>query len=43
MAYNPITLQYENSDKGDQLKRQDQQTQVRQYVRAQNLDTRGNC
>ncbi|CAK87283.1 unnamed protein product (macronuclear) [Paramecium tetraurelia] len=43
LAYNPITLQYDKTQQGNILKEQDDQAKVRQYVRAQNLDQRGNA
>eukprot|EP00331_Platyophrya_macrostoma_P028267 CAMPEP_0176436966 /NCGR_PEP_ID=MMETSP0127-20121128/18318_1 /TAXON_ID=938130 /ORGANISM="Platyophrya macrostoma, Strain WH" /LENGTH=201 /DNA_ID=CAMNT_0017820457 /DNA_START=71 /DNA_END=676 /DNA_ORIENTATION=- len=43
MPYNPITLEYENSDKGQELKVKDEKSQVRAYLRANNLDSRSNC
>lgn len=43
MPFNPITLEYEKSQQGDQLRRKDDLTKVRGFVRAENLDTRNNC
>ncbi|CAD8100406.1 unnamed protein product [Paramecium sonneborni] len=43
LAYNPITLQYDKTQQGNSLKEQDDQVKVRQYVRAQNLDQKGNA
>ncbi|CAD8161909.1 unnamed protein product [Paramecium pentaurelia] len=43
LAYNPLTLEYAQNEQGQALKRQDEMTQVRQLVRAQNLDNRANC
>lgn len=42
LAYNPITLKYDESEPGRQLKDKDDNSKVRQFVRAQNLDNRGN-
>ncbi|KAM3145743.1 hypothetical protein pb186bvf_002038 [Paramecium bursaria] len=43
LAYNPLTLEYAQTEQGQQLKRRDDLQQVRGFVRAQNLDTRSNC
>ncbi|CAD8061595.1 unnamed protein product [Paramecium sonneborni] len=42
LAYNPITLKYDNSEQGNLLRQYDDKAKVRQFVRAHNLDTRGN-
>lgn len=43
MPFNPITLEYEKSDQGNQLMERDEQAKVRAYLRATNLDSRSNC
>lgn len=42
LPYNPITLQYDNSDQGRKLKARDDDAKVRAFVRSQNLDSRSN-
>lgn len=43
LPYNPITLDYEKSQKGEQLRQQDEEKNVRRYVRAQNIMDKNNC
>eukprot|EP01016_Furgasonia_blochmanni_P052514 TRINITY_DN8384_c0_g1_i4.p1 TRINITY_DN8384_c0_g1~~TRINITY_DN8384_c0_g1_i4.p1 ORF type:complete len:183 (-),score=47.90 TRINITY_DN8384_c0_g1_i4:237-785(-) len=43
MPYDPITLEYERSSKGEELRSKDDDSKVRAYLRAQNLDVRSNC
>jgi hypothetical protein len=43
LPYNPINLQYENNPEGDRLKYEDEETKIRGYVRAHNMDKKGNC
>lgn len=42
MAFNPITLEYHDGQKGNQLRERDEQNQFRAKLRAKNLDYRGN-
>lgn len=42
LAYNPITLEYDRNPEGQKLKRMDEDTKIRGYVRAHNMDYRGN-
>lgn len=42
MAFNPITLEYHTSSKGDDLKARDDHAQLRGKLRAKNLDMRAN-
>lgn len=42
MAYNPITLNYENSKQGDALKKVDEQKDIRRFVRTQNIMDKNN-
>jgi|LauGreDrversion4_2_1035121.scaffolds.fasta_scaffold131171_2 hypothetical protein len=42
-AYNPINLQYENSQDGEILKMRDEDAKVRALLRSKNLDVRSNC
>ncbi|KAM3142581.1 hypothetical protein pb186bvf_005240 [Paramecium bursaria] len=42
LAYNPITLKYDETDSGNKLRLQDDNSKVRQFVRAQNLDSKSN-
>ena len=42
LAYNPITLEYDRNPEGDRLKRRDEDAKIRGYVRAHNMDNRGN-
>ena len=42
-AFNPISLAYEESGDGEILKQKDDDSKVKQLVRAHNLDTRSNC
>ena len=43
VAYNPITLQYEDSHEGAALQQRDDQSKVRELIRQGNLDSRSNC
>lgn len=42
MAYNPITLEYDKNPEGERLKWNDEAAKIRGYVRAHNMDLRGN-
>lgn len=42
MAFNPITLEYHNGDRGDKLKKVDGKNEFRAKIRAKNLDLRSN-
>jgi len=42
LAYNPITLEYHKNPEGDKLKRLDEDARVRGFVRAHNMDHKGN-
>ena len=42
MAFNPITLEYHQSNKGASLKQRDEDAQLRGKLRAKNLDMRAN-
>lgn len=42
MAFNPITLEYHTSSKGDKLKQKDEEAVVRGKLRSKNLDMRSN-
>jgi hypothetical protein len=42
LAYNPINLSYDNNGEGDRLKMMDEDAQVRRFVRARNMEDRGN-
>ena len=42
MAYNPINLSYDSNPEGDRLKKADEDRDIRRYVRARNMDDRGN-
>ena len=42
LAYNPITLEYDRNPEGEKLKRLDEDSKIRGYVRAHNMDNRGN-
>ena len=42
MAYNPINLSYDDNAEGQKLKRNDEDREIRRYVRARNMDDRGN-
>lgn len=42
LAYNPITLEYDRNPEGEKLKRLDEDTKIRGYVRAHNMDYKGN-
>lgn len=42
MAYNPITLEYHTSNKGDRLKERDDNAALRGKLRSKNLDIRSN-
>ena len=41
LAYNPINLSYNDNPRGLELKMKDEDTKVRRYVRAHNIDFRG--
>lgn len=43
MPYNPISLDYEKSKMGEQLRNHDEQKEVRRFVRAQNLMSKNNA
>ncbi len=43
MPFNPITLEYEKSQQGQDLFERDESAKVRAYLRATNLDSRSNC
>ncbi len=43
MPYNPITLEYDKTQKGEQLRKQDEEKNVRRYVRANNMMEKNNC
>lgn len=42
-AYNVISLDYENSEEGQVLKKRDDDAKVRALVRSKNIDMRSNC
>lgn len=42
LAYNPINLSYDKNPEGEKLKMKDEDTKIRGYVRAHNMDSRGN-
>jgi len=42
MAFNPITLEYHDGAKGNQLRERDEQNKFRAKLRSKNLDYRGN-
>lgn len=42
LAYNPINLSYDKNPEGEKLKMKDEDTKIRGYVRAHNMDNRGN-
>lgn len=42
LAYNPITLEYDKNPQGERLKRLDEQSRIRGFVRAHNIDHYGN-
>lgn len=42
LPYNPITLEYDRNPEGEKLKRMDEDTKIRGYVRAHNMDHNGN-
>jgi hypothetical protein len=42
-AYNVISLDYDNSNEGQTLKRKDDDSKVRALVRSKNIDMRSNC
>lgn len=42
-AYNVISLDYDNSNEGQRLKRRDDDAKVRALVRSKNIDMRSNC
>lgn len=42
MAYNPITLEYDKNPEGEKLRWNDEAAKIRGYVRAHNMDLRGN-
>ena len=43
MGYNPITHQYEESNRGQQLRNQDENKEVNRYVRAKNISDRNSA
>lgn len=42
LAYNPISLEYDKNPEGNKLKIRDEDNKIRGYVRAQNMENRGN-
>jgi hypothetical protein len=42
LAYNPINLEYNANNEGFKLKTKDEDSDIRRYVRAHNMDLRGN-
>ena len=42
MAFNPITLEYHQSVKGEQLRQRDEKSKFKAKLRAKNLDYRAN-
>lgn len=42
LAYNPINLSYDRNSEGEKLKNRDEDHKIRGYVRAHNMDFRGN-
>lgn len=42
LAYNPISLEYDSNPEGNKLKIRDEDNKIRSYVRAQNMENRGN-
>ena len=42
MAFNPITLEYHTSNKGDKLRQRDDDATLRGKLRSKNLDMRAN-
>eukprot|EP01017_Pseudomicrothorax_dubius_P025546 TRINITY_DN2770_c0_g2_i4.p1 TRINITY_DN2770_c0_g2~~TRINITY_DN2770_c0_g2_i4.p1 ORF type:complete len:212 (+),score=46.81 TRINITY_DN2770_c0_g2_i4:329-964(+) len=43
LAFNPITLEYDSSRKGEELRGRDEDARLRNLLRANNLDKRSNC
>ena len=42
LAYNPINLSYDSNAEGEKLRRMDEDRDIRRYVRARNMDDKGN-
>jgi len=42
LAYNPINLSYDRNPEGEKLRTRDEDHKIRGYVRAHNMDYRGN-
>lgn len=42
LPYNPINLAYDRNPEGERLRMRDEDTKIRGYVRAHNMDYRGN-
>lgn len=42
LAYNPISLTYDNNPEGQKLRMRDEDNKIRGYVRAYNMDHSGN-
>lgn len=43
LAYNPINLEYDRNPEGEKLRMRDEDAKIRGYVRAHNMDAKGNC
>ena len=43
LAYNPINLEYDRNPEGEKLRMRDEDSKIRGYVRAHNMDAKGNC
>ena len=43
MAFNPISLEYDNSLQGEMLRNRDQNIRERAILRAENIDRHFNC
>eukprot|EP01017_Pseudomicrothorax_dubius_P022565 TRINITY_DN24417_c0_g1_i1.p1 TRINITY_DN24417_c0_g1~~TRINITY_DN24417_c0_g1_i1.p1 ORF type:complete len:162 (+),score=33.58 TRINITY_DN24417_c0_g1_i1:282-767(+) len=43
LPFNPITLDYESTTEGELLRQRDDETKLRNYLRANNIDRRSNC
>lgn len=42
LPFNPINLEYDKNSEGEKLKYRDEDHQIRGYVRAHNMDHKGN-
>eukprot|EP01017_Pseudomicrothorax_dubius_P050750 TRINITY_DN9655_c0_g1_i2.p1 TRINITY_DN9655_c0_g1~~TRINITY_DN9655_c0_g1_i2.p1 ORF type:complete len:213 (-),score=51.31 TRINITY_DN9655_c0_g1_i2:772-1410(-) len=43
LAFNPITLEYERSNEGELLRQRDDESKLRNFLRANNIERRSNC